>query len=165
MKESVFTAVRQILTDYLDENNLRKTPERYTLLEAVYSFGGSFSVQDMDDYLEAHNFHVSKATLYNTLNLFMRMRLVVCHRLDSGKRFEANYANSSHSMQICTVCGKTSVVKSPEIEETIQTVHLRRFRREGFSLYIYGTCSSCQAKLTREKNKRTKKQIKENAKR
>jgi len=156
MKESVTTAVRQILTNYLDENKLRKTPERFTLLDAVYSFNGYFSVQDLEEYLETHNFHVSKATLYNTLNLFMRIRLVVCHRLDSGTRYEANYANSSHSMQICTVCGKTSEVKSAEIEETVQSIRLRRFRREGFSLYIYGICSSCQAKLTREKNKRTK---------
>ena len=59
-------------------------------------------------------------------------------------------------MQICTMCGKTTEVKSPELTATIQTVRLKRFRREGFSLYIYGTCSSCQAKLTREKNKRTK---------
>ena len=54
------------------------------------------------------------------------------------------------------MCGKTTEVNSPELTATIQTVRLKRFRREGFSLYIYGTCSSCQAKLTREKNKRTK---------
>ena len=165
MKESVSTAVRQILTDYLDENNLRKTPERYTLLDAVYNFGGYFSVQDLEDYLETHNFHVSKATLYNTLNLFMRIGLVICHRLDSGTKYEANYSNNSHCMQICSVCGKTSVVKSVDIEKTVQTIHLRRFRRESFTLYIYGICSSCQAKLTREKNKKNKKINRKNANR
>lgn len=165
MKESVTAAVRQILTDYLHENKLRKTPERFALLDAVYSFSGFFSVQELEDYLEAHHFHVSKATMYNTLNLFMRMRLVNCHRLESGTKYEAGYANSSHCMQICTMCGKTTEVKSPELTATIQTVRLKRFRREAFSLYIYGTCSSCQAKLTREKNKRTKISKKENAKR
>ena len=147
-------AVRQILTDYLHENNLRKTPERFALLDAVYSFDGYFSVQNLEDYLETNNFHVSRATLYNTLNLFMRMRLVICHRLESGTRYEAGYANSSHCMQICTVCGKATEVKSPELTATIQTVRLKRFRREGFSLYIYGICSSCQAQLTKQANKR-----------
>lgn len=149
-------AVRKILTDYLNENKLRKTPERFALLDAVYSFNGYFSVQNLEDYLESHNFHVSRATLYNTLNLFMRMRLVICHRLESGTRYEAGYANSSHCMQICTMCGKNTEVKSAEVVHTIQSLRLKRFRREGFSLYIYGTCSSCQAKLTREKNKRTR---------
>ena len=45
MKESNKTAVRQILAKYLDENKLRKTPERFAVLDAVYSFNGHFSIQ------------------------------------------------------------------------------------------------------------------------
>ena len=39
-----------------------------------------------------------------------------------------------------------------EIAEAIDALHLKRFRKDGFTLYIYGICSICQAKLTRQRN-------------
>jgi Fur family ferric uptake transcriptional regulator len=43
-------------------------------------------------------------------------------------------------------------VKSPEITKAIEAMHLKRFRKDGYSLYIYGICSVCQASITRQKN-------------
>ena len=58
---------------------------------------------------------------------------------------------------MCTVCGKVTEVRSPEITAAIDQLHLKRFRKDGFTLYIYGICSTCQARITRKKN--TKKTI------
>lgn len=52
MKENNKTAVRQILTKYLDDNKLRKTPERFAVLDAVYSFNGHFSIQELSEKIE-----------------------------------------------------------------------------------------------------------------
>lgn len=154
MKESNKAAVRQILTKYLDENKLRKTPERFAVLDAVYSFNGHFSIQELSEKIEKDYFPVSRATLYNALNLFVILRLVVCHRLSIGTKYEACYANTSHCHQVCTICGKVSEAKAPKVETAIEETHLKRFRRDSFSLYIYGVCSTCLARLTREKNKK-----------
>ena len=154
MKESVRTTVRQILDNYLEVNNRRKTPERYAILEAVYDTNGHFTLEDLSEKLaEENRFPVSRATLYNTLKLFMELRLVIRHRFQGQTKYEACYDNNSHSHQICTVCGKVTEIKSPQIQEAIGNMHLKRFRKDGFSLYIYGVCSICQAKITRTKTK------------
>lgn len=152
MKNNSDDAVRQILNNYLEQNNYRKTPERFAVLEAVYSFSSYFSIQDLSDRLVEKCFPVSRATLYNTVRLLMKLRLVACLRLQEGVRYRACYA-SNYCSQVCTVCGKVVEVKVPDVTDVFEKIHLRRFRKEGFSMYIYGTCSTCQAMLTRLKNR------------
>ncbi len=158
MRENIKVTVKKILTNYLELNKLRKTPERYAILDAVYSLGGHFTLEELSGKLNAElNFPVSRATLYNTLRLFMELRLVIRHRFQGSTKYEACYDNNSHSHQICTVCGKVIEVKSPQISEAINSLHMKRFRKDGYTLYIYGICSTCQAKMTRKatKNKKT----------
>lgn len=154
MRESDKVAVRDILTSYLELNNHRKTPERYAILDAVYSIEGHFTLDELGDKLNGElRFPVSRATLYNTLNLFMEARLVIRHRFQNTTRYEACYDNNSHCHQVCTICGKVTEFRSLAITRAINGVHSKRFRKDGFSLYVYGVCSTCQAKLTKQKKK------------
>ena len=151
MKDSVKAAVEQILDSYLEVNNHRKTPERYAILDAVYSTDGHFTLDQLGEKLATeYKFPVSRATLYNTLNLFMELRLVIRHRFQGTTSYEVY--GESHSHQICTMCGKVTEVKTPEVTKAIDALRLKRFRKDGFTLYIYGICSTCQAKLTRKMN-------------
>ncbi|WP_028903790.1 MULTISPECIES: Fur family transcriptional regulator [unclassified Prevotella] len=159
MKESVIAAVERLLDNYLEMNNHRKTPERYTILRAIYSINGHFTLDELKSRLaQEMDFPVSRATLYNTLNLFLSLRLVVRHRFQGSTKYEACYDNQSHCHQICTICGKVTEIKSPEIIAAVDNMHLKRFRKDGFTLYVYGVCSTCQIKLT--KRKKTVKVIK-----
>ena len=154
IKIDVWKNVLRILDSYLEMNNHRKTPERYTILKAIYNSDGHFTLEELGDKLiRDYNFPVSRATLYNTLNLFMQLRLVIRHRFQGSTVYEACYDNTSHCHQICTVCGKVTEVKSPQISEAIEATHLKRFRKDGYTLYIYGICSTCQAKITRMRKK------------
>lgn len=158
MKDSVKVAVERILDNYLEMNNHRKTPERYAILRAVYDINGHFTLDELGEVLsEKYNFPVSRATLYNTLNLFLELRLVIRHRFQGSTKYEACYDNNSHCHQICSVCGKVTEVRSAEITAVIDSLHLKRFRKDGFTLYIYGVCSICQGKITRQKRKELKK--------
>lgn len=156
MKEGVKAAVRQVLTTYLEQNKCRKTPERFAVLDAVYGFSCHFSMQELYDKLEQDNFPISRATLYNTINLFIKLRLVISHRLQGRTVYEACYTKKDHCYQICTVCGKESEVKTVGIAKFIDDMHLKRFRKDGFQLYLYGVCSTCQAKITRQKRTMSK---------
>lgn len=152
-KDGVLSKAEGILNGYLAINNHRKTPERYAILKAVYSIDGHFTIEELGEKLSAeYKFPVSRATLYNTLNLFMELRLVIRHRFQGTTKYEACYDDGSHCHQICTVCGKVTEVKAPEITEAISQMHLKRFRKDGYTLYIYGICSTCQAAITRQKN-------------
>ena len=153
MNESVKAAVERILDSYLEMNNHRKTPERYAILRAVYETDGHFTLDELGEKLvKEYKFLVSRATLYNTLNLFMELRLVIRHRFQGTTKYEACYDSDSHCHQMCTVCGKVTEIRSPEVAEAIEMLHLKRFRKDGFTLYIYGICSTCQARQTRMKN-------------
>ena len=158
VKIDVWQAVLRILDNYLEVNNHRKTPERYTILKVIYKTEGHFTLDELSERLvNDYNFRVSRATLYNTLNLFLQLRLVVRHRFQNSTVYEACYDNMSHSHQICTECGKVTELKTPQITEAINDTRLKRFRKEGYTLYIYGVCSTCQAKLTKLRNKQLNK--------
>ncbi len=153
-RDIVKKEVVDILTNYLEINSLRKTPERYAILETVYSIDGHFTLEQVGEMLEAKNFPVSRATLYNTMKLFIELRLVTRHRFIGQTKYEACYNNEDHIHQVCTVCGTVTEVHSSAIADAIDSTRLKRFRKDGFTLYLYGVCSKCQARLTRKKNTR-----------
>ena len=162
-KESVKTKVRGILEGYLEMNNHRKTSERFAILDAVYDMQSHFSLDDLGAKMEAINFRVSRATLYNTMRLFIELRLVVRHRFIGQTKYEACFNNEDHIHQICTVCGSVTEIEANEITVASGNTKLHRFRKDGFSLYLYGVCSRCQAKISRQRNKiKQKKQGKSN---
>ena len=157
--DDVKVEVKQILTQYLEQNNMRKTVERFAVLNAAYSFDTFFTIEELNELLGRNSFPVSRATLYNTLKLFQTLQLVVCHRLNDGTKYEATYTHRSNCHQICTICGKVSEVDSRKIADAVDNTRFKRFRRESFSLYVYGICSSCQAKMTRERNRKSKEKV------
>ena len=155
--EGTYSAVERILDNYLEMNNHRKTPERYAILRAVYNMDGHFTIDELGEKLaENDKFPVSRATLYNTLNLFLELRLVIRHRFQGATKYEAYRSGSNHCHQICTVCGKVTEIEAPEVAEAIEEMHLKRFRKDGFTLYIYGICSICQGAITRKSKKKEK---------
>ena len=155
-KEDALHSAERILDKYLEMNNHRKTPERYAILRAVYGIEGHFTLDELGEKMaEEYRFPVSRATLYNTMNLFLELRLVIRHRFQGTTKYESCYAGTGHCHQICTVCGKVTEVKVPEITQVVDQTRLKRFRKDGFSLYIYGICSTCQSAITR-RNKKTK---------
>ncbi len=142
-----------LLNGYLEMNNHRKTPERYAILDAVTSMNEHFSLDQLMEKLTGElRFPVSRATLYNTLNLFVKLRIVFRHRLASTTTYEFCQFEGGNIHQVCSNCGKVVLLKSPEVEEAIEELRLKRFKRDGFAVYIYGICSTCQAKITRKKN-------------
>ena len=47
MEDKVKENVRQILNGYLEMKKCRKTPERYAILDAVYSIRGHFTIEEL----------------------------------------------------------------------------------------------------------------------
>ena len=96
MSEKMKAQAREILDQYLESNLHRKTPERYAILDAVFSMRGHFTLEELGAALERKNFRVSRATLYNTIHLFLELRLVVRHSLVDGTKYEASSSNENH---------------------------------------------------------------------
>ena len=141
--------VKGILDDYLEKSGRRKTPERYAILDAAMQLKGHFSIDDLSLALANNNFHVSRATLYNTIKLFVNGHLLICHRIQNSTRYEFSRKPESHVYLTCKECGKVSETEAKSISRAISVVKARRFKKDGFVLYIYGICSSCLAKASR----------------
>ena len=116
---------RELLDSYLKGTGHRHTPERSAILDAVYDQRGHFTLDELAKVLEQRNFPVSRATLYNTMRLFIKLRLVVRHRFIGRTSYEACY-------------------------------------KEGFSLYIYGVCTRCQQRITRQSEKKENRKTRKN---
>lgn len=146
MDNSTKKAVRDILTNYLERNNHRKTPERYAILDAVYDIDGHFTLDELGRRLtEEVKFPVSRATLYNTLRIFIELRLVIRHRFQGDTCYEACYADNNHNHLVCTQCGRVEDLQSDGITKAISKIKTPNFRKDGFALYIYGICSQCMS--------------------
>lgn len=79
--QNVKDTVRQIFTEYLNANGHRKTPERYAILDTIYSIDGHFDIDTLYSLMaDQENFRVSRATLYNTIILLINARLVIKHQ-------------------------------------------------------------------------------------
>ena len=153
MEENVKETVKQILTDYLQKNGHRKTPERYAILDTIYSIQGHFDIDTLYHFMEDEgNFRVSRATLYNTIILLMDANLVIRHQFGSSSQYERAYKNGTHHHMICTECGIVTEFEDEKLKQAIVETKLKRFTTTHYSLYIYGMCSKC-ASAKRKKKK------------
>lgn len=154
MKESEKSALEKRLIGDLEERGLRKTPERLAIFQSACDFPNMFTFDELMDAMHAKgDIIVSRATLYNTLKLFLDLRLINTFRLSGKMRYEVVSPASNHVRQICMKCGKLTDVRNMQLVHMVQELHLKRFRQDGFLMNIYGICSTCQARITREENK------------
>lgn len=149
MNETRKKQVIRYFTSCLEANNYRKTSERFAILNTVYSMSGYFCLEELNALLEKQSFHVSRATIYNTIKLLVRFNLIVVHRI-KGQTFYETCFGTNHCHQICTVCGQVTELPVAKVETTVETMRLRRFKKDHFTLSIYGVCSVCMTKQTKK---------------
>lgn len=157
--EKTRETVKERLTEYLTANNHRKTPERYAILDLIYSEHRHFDMDTLYNAMTESNFRVSRATLYNTMQLLVKCKLVLQHQFGRNLSFyERAYNNENHHHLICINCGKIQEFKDMELKSIIQNKKIKRFAASHYVLYIYGICSACQ-RAKREKAKEATKKI------
>jgi len=118
----IFEQVKQILDDYLKKKGLRKTLERYYVLQEIYDINDHFEIEELYERMKNKKYRVSRATIYNNIDLFVDAGLVIKHQFGSNTaQYERAYNYRQHDHLICLDCNKVFEFCDPRIMQIQKT--------------------------------------------
>ncbi|MDR2232519.1 MAG: transcriptional repressor [Tannerella sp.] len=140
--------IQEAFARYLTEKSLRKSTVRDTILKHICDIRGHFDVEMLLVRLEEHNFHVSRASIYNMIELLMDAGMVVRHQFTPQLvQYELKCAAATHMHVVCTYCGAVKECKNDKLASGITSFKIAKFTHEYHTLYIYGMCSKCKFRM------------------
>ncbi len=140
-------AAHETLGKYLkSKGKLRATPERHAILDAVLQTQGHFDAEGLYYRLISSGMKISKATVYNTLELLQNAGLVSKYRFaEQTSRYEKAFGRPQHHHLVCLECGDIIEFVNDRLEEIqAEVCDAKNFRPQSYSLQIFGTCAKCR---------------------
>lgn len=134
--------VREQFSAFLKRRGQRQTPERFAVLEEAYATDAHFDADELYIRLKQAGSRVSRATVYNTLDLLLECELVVRHHFGTNQsKYERAFSYRQHDHLICMDCNELFEFCDPRLQSVQEMVaEIFKFEIKHHSLNLYGNC-------------------------
>ncbi len=145
----------EIFRKFLKDGKNRITPERFEVLDAALEYEGHFGADDLFILMKNNKSRVSRATVYNTLELLVQCDLVIKRNFgDNITRYESSLKKQVHDHLICMDCGRIIEFTNSKITNLpAEICNENNFKLESYSFNIFARCKNiktCPYYLTKD---------------
>jgi Fur family transcriptional regulator, ferric uptake regulator len=136
------------LSSLFMDNGYKLTNQRHAVLNVIAENKSlHLSVEDIFQALNNKNPEIGLATVYRTIQLLEKLRLVNSINLDDGfirYQFADPEERHQHHHLICEKCGNLADVQEDLLEELERQMMIKmKFKVRNHSLKLYGLCEKC----------------------
>ena len=134
-----------IFKDFLQQQQLRWTPQRKLILKVFLQHKGHISIDDLHKHIQNEDGTIGIATLYRTMKLLTEAGLAEMHNFNEKTTYEHLYQVRHHDHLICKICGKTVEFEHPLIEKyQLEICQQHGFMLKSHRMELFGICNECK---------------------
>lgn len=126
----------------LRKNNLKATPQRLTIVEALY-LQGHINIDDLYSILKKKFPSISLATIYKNINAMIEISFLSEVKIPKQKSVY-ELTKIEHSHVVCSNCNTIMDVEIDTINILKQASELSNYTLLSSSIVFNGLCSNCK---------------------